>query len=104
MLAVIYKFGPKAFCHEGKRTKRYFMGKLGKRGINPGGILSTQEVATVLRISHPTLLRMLKEKRIPEPQRVSGVRYWNRTDVRQAMLVLEESKSQKTSRVKRGRE
>lgn len=77
------------------------MGKLGKRGVNPGGILSTQEVATVLQISHPTLLRMLKEKKIPEPQRISGVRYWNRSDVRQAMLALEEAKREKSSRVKR---
>jgi excisionase family DNA binding protein len=76
------------------------MGKLGKRGVNPGGILSTQEVATVLQISHPTLLRLLKEKKIPEPQRVSGVRYWNRSDVRQAMLAVEELKAQKGSRKK----
>jgi hypothetical protein len=44
------------------------MAKLGKRGVNPGGILSTQEVATVLGISHPTLLKLLKSKQIPEPQ------------------------------------
>ena len=65
------------------------MAKIGKRGINPGGILSTQEVATVLGISHPTLLRLLKERKIPEPQQVNGVRYWNNADLRQATVALE---------------
>jgi excisionase family DNA binding protein len=65
------------------------MAKIGKRGINPGGILSTQEVATVLGMSHPTLLRLLKERKIPEPQQVNGVRYWNNADLRQATVALE---------------
>jgi excisionase family DNA binding protein len=65
------------------------MPKIGKRGINPGGILSTQEVATVLGISHPTLLRLLKERKIPEPQQVNGVRYWNNADLQQATVALE---------------
>jgi hypothetical protein len=38
------------------------MPRLGKRGVNPGGILSTHEVATILGLSHPTLLRLLKEE------------------------------------------
>ena len=44
------------------------MPRQGKQGINPGGNLSTQEVATILGLSHPTLLKLLKEKKIPEPQ------------------------------------
>lgn len=64
------------------------MAKLGKRGVNPGGILSTQEVATVLGISHPTLLKLLKTKKIPEPQKVQGVRYWNNADLRHATVAL----------------
>ncbi|HUQ94588.1 MAG TPA: helix-turn-helix domain-containing protein [Bryobacteraceae bacterium] len=70
------------------------MSKIGKRGINPGGILSTQEVATVLGISHPTLLKLLKEKKIPEPQRVNEVRHWNNADLQQATVALESLRAQ----------
>jgi excisionase family DNA binding protein len=76
------------------------MAKLGKRGVNPGGILSTQEVATVLGISHPTLLKLLKEKRIPEPQKMQGVRYWNNTDLQHASVALDELRSQGVIRAK----
>jgi excisionase family DNA binding protein len=79
------------------------MPKIGKRGINPGGILSTQEVATVLGISHPTLLRLLKERKIPEPQQVNGVRYWNNADLQQATVALEGLRAQGVVRGKAAR-
>lgn len=79
------------------------MAKIGKRGINPGGILSTQEVATVLGISHPTLLRLLKERKIPEPQQVNGVRYWNNADLQQATVALEGLRAEGVVRGKGGR-
>ena len=66
------------------------MPRLGKRGVNPGGILSTQEVATILGLSHPTLLRLLKEKKIPEPQLVGSARLWNSSDVTHAQLVVQQ--------------
>jgi excisionase family DNA binding protein len=66
------------------------MVRLGKRGSNPGGILSTQEVARVLEISYPTLLKLLRTKQIPEPQQLSGSRRWGRADVQHARLVVEE--------------
>jgi excisionase family DNA binding protein len=64
------------------------MAKAGKRGINPGGSLSTQEVATVLGVSHPTLLKLLKQKKIPEPQMHGKARLWNSADVRHAQVVV----------------
>lgn len=64
------------------------MPRTGKRGTNPTGSLSTLEVATVLGISPPTLLKLLKTKKIPEPPRSGGVRYWNTADIRHAQLVL----------------
>jgi excisionase family DNA binding protein len=76
------------------------MSKPGKRGVNPGGILSTQEVATVLGISHPTLLKLLKERRIPEPQKVQGVRYWNNADLQHASVALEQLRAQGVIRSK----
>jgi excisionase family DNA binding protein len=76
------------------------MAKLGKRGSNPGGILSTQEVSTILGISHPTLLRLLKERKIPEPQSVQGVRYWNHADISHATVALEQLRSQGSIRSK----
>ena len=79
------------------------MAKIGKRGVNPGGILSTQEVATVLEISHPTLLKLLKEKKIPEPQKVGGVRYWNNADLQQATVALGGLRAQGAIRVKGNR-
>jgi excisionase family DNA binding protein len=79
------------------------MPKLGRRGINPGGILSTQEVATVLGISHPTLLRLLKERKIPEPQQVNGVRYWNNADLQQATVALDGLRAQGVVRGKGAR-
>ena len=79
------------------------MAKLGKRGSNPGGILSTQEVATILGISHPTLLKLLKGKKIPEPQRVSGMRQWNHADVRHASLALEQLRAEGSVRAKGAR-
>jgi excisionase family DNA binding protein len=60
----------------------------GKKGVNPGGALSTHEASTVLGISSPTLLKLLKEKKIPEPQKVSGARIWTAADVRHAQLVI----------------
>jgi excisionase family DNA binding protein len=79
------------------------MSRLGKRGSNPGGILSTQEVATVLGISHPTLLKLLKQQKIPEPQTVQGVRYWNHSDVQHATVALEQLRAQGDVRPKGGR-
>lgn len=79
------------------------MGKLGKRGSNPGGSLSTQQVATVLGISHPTLLKLLKGRKIPEPQKLQGVRYWNQTDVKHASVVLAELRAMGGLRGKGGR-
>jgi excisionase family DNA binding protein len=65
------------------------MARHGKRGSNPGGTLSTQEVATILRLSHPTLLKLLKTKKIPEPQVRGNARLWNSSDVKHAQLVVE---------------
>jgi len=76
------------------------MARLGKRGSNPGGMLSTQEVARVLDISYPTLLKLLKTKVIPEPPRVSGGRRWSRSDVQHAGLVIERLLSEGTLRKK----
>lgn len=69
------------------------MPRSGKKGLNPGGTLSTQEVATVLGLSHPTLLKLLKENKIPEPQKVGRTRYWNSSDVKHAQLVIEQLQS-----------
>lgn len=66
------------------------MARLGKRGINPGGTLSTQEAAIILDVSYPTLLKLLKQKRIPEPKRVGAVRYWTSADIKHAQVVLKE--------------
>ncbi len=66
------------------------MAKPGRRGSNPGGSLSTQEVATVLGLSHPTLLKLLKEKKIPEPQMRGRARLWNSADVQHAQVVVRE--------------
>ncbi len=66
------------------------MSRLGKRGLNPGGALSTQEVATILGLSHPTLLKLLKEKKIPEPQVRGRARQWNNSDLKHAQLVVQE--------------
>lgn len=79
------------------------MAKLGRRGSNPGGILSTQEVAIILGISHPTLLKLLKTNKIPEPQKMEGVRYWNHADVRHATVALEQLRAQGDVRPKGGR-
>jgi len=51
--------------------------------------LSTQEVATVLGVSHPTLLKLLRGRRIPEPQVQGNARQWSGADVRHAQLVIE---------------
>lgn len=64
------------------------MSRAGKKGLNPGGSLSTQEVATVLGISHPTLLKLLKQKKIPEPQANGRTRLWTGADLRHAQLVV----------------
>jgi excisionase family DNA binding protein len=66
------------------------MSRLGKRGLNPGGTLSTTEVATVLGLSTPTLLKLLKQNKIPEPQKLGRTRYWNSSDVKHAQLVIQE--------------
>ena len=64
------------------------MARAGKKGVNPGGSLSTQEAATVLGISHPTLLKLLKQKKIPEPQLHGKMRRWTGADVRHAQVVI----------------
>ena len=69
------------------------MARAGKKGSNPGGILSTQEVATILGLSHPTLLKLLKEKKIPEPQVHGNTRQWNSSDVKHAQLVVHQLQS-----------
>ncbi len=66
------------------------MPRQGKKGSNPGGTLSTQEVATILGLSHPTLLRLLREKKIPEPQVRGNAREWNSSDVKHAQLVVQQ--------------
>ena len=76
------------------------MSRLGKKGSNPGGILSTQEVATVLGVSHPTLLRLLKEKKIPEPQMQGKARQWSGSDVHHALLVVGELRESGALRVR----
>ena len=50
--------------------------------------MSTQEVATILGLSHPTLLKLLKEKKIPEPQLCGRMRQWHSSDVQHAQLVV----------------
>jgi excisionase family DNA binding protein len=64
------------------------MARQGRKGFNPGGSLSTQEVATILGLSHPTLLRLLKTRKIPEPPRQGNVRQWSSSDVKHAQLVV----------------
>jgi excisionase family DNA binding protein len=66
------------------------MSRPGKKGSNPGGTLSTHEVATILGVSHPTLLKLLKEKKIPEPQVHGNARQWSSADVHNAQLVVED--------------
>jgi excisionase family DNA binding protein len=66
------------------------MARPGKKGSNPGGSLSTQEVATILGLSHPTLLKLLKQKKIPEPQVHGNMRQWNSSDVKHAQLVIQQ--------------
>lgn len=78
------------------------MARAGKKGSNPGGTLSTQEVATILGLSHPTLLKLLKEKKIPEPQVHGNARQWNSSDVKHAQLVVQELQSRGALRA-RGR-
>jgi excisionase family DNA binding protein len=78
------------------------MPRLGKKGVNPGGTLSTQEVAKVLGVSHPTLLKLMKAKKIPEPQVRGRVRYWNSSDVRHARVVLDELSAKGEIRLSRG--
>jgi excisionase family DNA binding protein len=69
------------------------MPRIGKKGSNPGGTLSTHEVATILGLSHPTLLKLLKEKKIPEPQLQGSTRQWNSSDVKHAQLVVQQLQS-----------
>jgi excisionase family DNA binding protein len=69
------------------------MPRQGKRGMNPGGSLSTQEVATILGLSHPTLLKLLKKKKIPEPQVQGNSRHWSSSDVKHAQLVIQQLQS-----------
>jgi excisionase family DNA binding protein len=78
------------------------MPRSGRKGLNPGGSLSTQEVATVLGLSHPTLLKLLKENKIPEPQKVGRTRHWNSSDITHAQLVVRQLQESGELRV-RGR-
>jgi excisionase family DNA binding protein len=78
------------------------MARQGKKGLNPGGNLSTQEVATILGLSHPTLLKLLKERKIPEPQVLGNSRQWNSSDVKHAQLVIQQLQSSGALRM-RGR-
>ena len=66
------------------------MPRKGKKGSNPGGSLSTQEVATILGVSHPTLLKLLKTRKIPEPQVHGNARHWSNSDVRHAQIVVQQ--------------
>ena len=76
------------------------MPRTGKRGSNPGGTLSTQEVATILGLSHPTLLKLLKGKKIPEPQVHGNARHWSNSDVKHAQLVVQQLQTSGELRVK----
>jgi len=76
------------------------MARPGKKGSNPGGSLSTHEVATILGLSHPTLLKLLKEKKIPEPQVHGNARQWNSSDVKHAQLVIQQLQSSGALRAK----
>jgi len=76
------------------------MARQGKKGSNPGGSLSTQEVATILGLSHPTLLKLLKEQKIPEPQVHGNSRQWNSSDVKHAQLVVQQLQSSGALRAK----
>ncbi len=62
--------------------------RMGRKGVNPGGTLSTQEAAVILGVSHPTLLKLLKSKKIPEPQKIGRARLWNSADLHHAQLVI----------------
>ncbi len=42
----------------------------------------------MLGLSHPTLLKLLKERKIPEPQTSGRARQWNSSDVQHAQLVV----------------
>ncbi len=77
------------------------MPRSGKKGSNPGGSLSTQEVATILGLSHPTLLKLLKAKKIPEPQMLGNTRQWNNSDLKHAQLVVQELQSSGALRARR---
>ncbi len=79
------------------------MAKIGKRGANPSGTLSTQEAAVVLGISHPTLLKLLKQQTLPEPQQLSGTRYWNAADLSHARLVIADLHAKGLLRLRSGR-
>lgn len=70
--------------------------------MNPAGTLSTQEVATVLAISHPTLLKLLREKKIPEPPRVGVMRAWSPSDIRHAQVMLNDLHESGALRRRRG--
>jgi excisionase family DNA binding protein len=101
-LCLIYKLGAN-LSHRRKTSSVYTaMPRLGKKGVNPGGTLSTQEVARVLGVSHPTLLKLMKTKRIPEPQVRGRVRYWSSSDVRHARVVLDEMSAKGEIRLARG--
>jgi len=75
--------------------------RLGKRGANPAGSLSTHEAAIILGVSQPTLLKLLKAKLIPEPQRFSGTRYWNSADLNHARVVIQNLQDEGKLRARR---
>jgi excisionase family DNA binding protein len=56
--------------------------------VNPTGSVSTQEAAIILGLSTPTLLKLLRQKKIPEPQVISGARHWNAADLNHARVVI----------------
>ena len=101
-LHVIYKRQEDGAGLVGVLERKRKMPRVGKKGTNPGGTLSTQEAARVLGVSPPTLLKLMRIKRIPEPQVFRRVRYWNNSDLRHARMVLEEMAARGEIRLPRG--
>lgn len=44
-------------------------------------LLDISDVATTLKCSHPTIARMVKERRIPKPLKIGAMVRWRRSDI-----------------------
>ena len=54
----------------------------------------------MLGISHPTLLKLLRERKIPEPQVYGNSRLWFSADVQHAQIVLKQLRQEGELRLK----